>query len=90
MTSSDVGLRVRCNYNLTDKTVTHTSDLQVDGEQTAQMETSEVEAPNVTMAITDRYILNFYFYIPFDVRISKKMLLSGLEGPYRQPKLGTN
>ena len=54
MTSSDVGLRVRCNYNLTDKTVTHTSDLQVDGEQTAQMETSEVEAPNVTMAITDR------------------------------------
>ena len=30
MTSKDVGLRVRCNYNLTDKTVTQSSDLQVD------------------------------------------------------------
>ena len=55
VTSKDVGLRVRCNYNLTDKTVTQSSDLQVDeGHSQAQLETTEVSNPNVTMRITDR------------------------------------
>ena len=33
MTSSDVGLRIRCNYNLTNRTVTHTSSLEVNDGQ---------------------------------------------------------
>ena len=59
VTGADVGLRVRCNYNLTDRTVTQSSDLQVDdggsgGNQEDGAMTTAVEAPNVTMRITDR------------------------------------
>ena len=61
MTSSDVGLRIRCNYNLTNRTVTHTSSLEVNDGQgggnglgEAAMQTTAVAAPNVTMRITLR------------------------------------
>ena len=59
MTSSDVGLRIRCNYNLTNRTVTHTSSLEVNdgsgsGLGEAAMQTTAVAAPNVTMRITLR------------------------------------
>ena len=61
MTSSDVGLRIRCNYNLSNRTVTHTSSLEVDdgdgdgnGLGEAAMQTTAVSAPNVTMRITAR------------------------------------
>ena len=61
VTSSDVGLRIRCNYNLTNRTVTHTSSLEVDdgdgsgnGLGEAAMQTTAVAAPNVTMRISLR------------------------------------
>ena len=61
VTSSDVGLRVRCNYNLTNTTVTHTSNLEVNdgngsggGLGEASLQTTAVSAPNVTMRITKR------------------------------------
>ena len=61
VTSSDVGLRIKCNYNLTNRTVTHTSSLEVNdghgngnGLGEAAMQTTAVAAPNVTMRITLR------------------------------------
>ena len=54
-----MGLRIRCNYNLTNRTVTHTSSLEVNdgngnGLGEAAMQTTAVAAPNVTMRITLR------------------------------------
>ena len=55
VTSNDVGLEVKCNYNLANKTVEHSADLAVDGDlYGANAEQTIVQAPNVTMRITDR------------------------------------
>ena len=32
VTSNDVGLEVKCNYNLANKTISHMADLAVDGD----------------------------------------------------------
>ena len=57
VTSNDVGLEVKCNYNLSNKSVSHNADLEVDGQLPgeANAEQTIVQAPNVTMRITDRY-----------------------------------
>lgn len=57
VTSNDVGLEVKCNYNLFNKTIMHSTDLNVQGELpggNANAEQTIVQAPNVTMRITDR------------------------------------
>lgn len=57
VTSTDVGLEVKCNYNLSNKSISHNTDLEVDGElpgNQANAEQTIVQAPNVTMRITDR------------------------------------
>ena len=57
VTSNDVGLEVKCNYNLSNRTVSHNADLEVGGELpgSTNAEQTIVQAPNVTMRITDRY-----------------------------------
>ena len=55
MTSSDLGLSLRCLYALGDQTVEHAAGLNVDGQlQTTAHQTAVVRSPNVTMSITDR------------------------------------
>ena len=55
VTSNDVGLEVKCNYNLSNKTISHNADLAVNGDlYGANAEQTIVQAPNVTMRITDR------------------------------------
>jgi len=56
VTSNDVGLEVKCNYNLSNKSISHNADLEVDGDLPgeANAEQTIVQAPNVTMRITDR------------------------------------
>ena len=58
VTSNDVGLEVKCNYNLSNRTVSHNADLEVGGELpgATNAEQTIVQAPNVTMRITDRYV----------------------------------
>ena len=62
VTSNDVGLEVKCNYNLSNKSVSHNADLEVDGQLPgeANAEQTIVQAPNVTMRITDRYLFLSY------------------------------
>ncbi|XP_063244254.1 uncharacterized protein LOC134543273 [Bacillus rossius redtenbacheri] len=55
VTSSDLGLAVTCQYDLTNKSVASEVDLGVKGEaRPALSEESVVESPNVAMRITDR------------------------------------
>ena len=62
VTSNDVGLEVKCNYNLSNRTVSHNADLEVGGDLpgATNAEQTIVQAPNVTMRITDRLL----FYSP--------------------------
>lgn len=55
VTSSDLGLAVTCQYDLTNKTVINEVDLGVHGDITpALTEEVTVDSPNVAMKITDR------------------------------------
>lgn len=55
MTSSDLGLAVTCQYDLTNKTVANEVDLGIHGDiQTGISEEVIVDSPNVAMRITDR------------------------------------
>ncbi|KAH0555220.1 hypothetical protein KQX54_016146 [Cotesia glomerata] len=55
VTSSDLGLAVTCQYDLTNKTVSNEVDLGVQGDITpALYEEVIVDSPNVAMKITDR------------------------------------
>ncbi|XP_066591191.1 uncharacterized protein [Prorops nasuta] len=55
VTSSDLGLAVTCQYDLTNKTVSNEVDLGVHGDITPIMsEEVIVDSPNVAMKITDR------------------------------------
>ncbi|XP_063988644.1 uncharacterized protein LOC135168415 [Diachasmimorpha longicaudata] len=55
VTSSDLGLAVSCQYDLTNKTVTNEVDLGVQGDIIpALSEEAIVDSPNVAMKITDR------------------------------------
>lgn len=55
VTSSDLGLALTCQYDLTNKTVSNDADLGVVGDiETALNEEVVVESPNVVMRITTR------------------------------------
>lgn len=54
VTSQDVGLSVRCSYNLQNRSVGHGMELQVSGEPDESEENAYVLSPTVTMRITDR------------------------------------
>ncbi|XP_043213472.1 uncharacterized protein LOC122377481 [Amphibalanus amphitrite] len=55
VTSSDVGLSLRCLYQLGEHTVQHWAGLSVDGRlPSADQHTALVRSPNVTMSVTDR------------------------------------
>ncbi|XP_022118072.1 uncharacterized protein LOC110995296 [Pieris rapae] len=55
VTSSDLGLAVTCQYDLTNKTVANEVDLGIHGDiQTGLSEEVIVDSPNVAMKITDR------------------------------------
>ena len=55
VTSQDVGLKIRCNYNLSNRTVTNTANLAVTGGlNQAGAENTVVKSPNVTLRVTDR------------------------------------
>lgn len=55
VTSSDLGLAVTCQYDLTNKTVANEVDLGITGDiQTGISEEVIVDSPNVAMRITDR------------------------------------
>nr|CAH7728314.1 unnamed protein product [Callosobruchus chinensis] len=55
VTSSDLGLAVTCQYDLTNKSVTNEVDLGVHGDiSPALSEEVTVDSPNVAMKITDR------------------------------------
>lgn len=55
VTSSDLGLAVTCQYDLTNKSVTNMEDLGVHGDiEPSLSEEQTVESPNVAMKITDR------------------------------------
>lgn len=55
ITSSDLGLAVTCQYDLTNKTVSNEVDLGVQGDvKSAMTEEVVVDSPNVAMKITDR------------------------------------
>lgn len=55
VTSSDLGLAVTCQYDLTNKTVANEVDLGIHGDiQTGLSEEVIVDSPNVAMRITDR------------------------------------
>ncbi|KAJ4437006.1 hypothetical protein ANN_17138, partial [Periplaneta americana] len=56
VTSSDLGLAVTCQYDLTNKSVSNEVDLGVRGDvRPALSEEVVVDSPNVAMKITDRY-----------------------------------
>ena len=55
VTTNDIGLKLRCNYNLSNRTVSHAAELAVnEGISQAGAEQTIVQAPNITMRITDR------------------------------------
>ena len=55
VTSSDVGLKIRCNYNLENKTISNAANLEVGGGfNDALFESAVVHSPNVTLRVTDR------------------------------------
>lgn len=55
VTSSDLGLAVTCQYDLTNKTVSNEVDLGIHGDiPPALSEEVIVDSPNVAMKITDR------------------------------------
>lgn len=55
VTSADLGLRVHCQYDLTNKSVSNRVDLNVEGDITPVMEEgSTVDSPNVIMRVTNR------------------------------------
>lgn len=55
VTSSDLGLSLRCLYSLGNRTVSHTTGLNVNGQLgTTAHESAVVRSPNVSMSITDR------------------------------------
>ncbi|XP_037089518.1 uncharacterized protein LOC119109871 [Pollicipes pollicipes] len=55
VTSSDLGLSLRCLYSLGNRTVAHAAGLNVNGQLgTAAHESAVVRSPNVSMSITDR------------------------------------
>jgi len=55
VTSSDLGLALTCQYDLTNKTVTNDADLDVNGDiEPALSEEVVVDSPNVIMRITNR------------------------------------
>ena len=55
VTSSDLGLALHCQYDLGNKTITNSLDLEVNGEiEAALVENGKVESPNVMMSVTAR------------------------------------
>ncbi|CAB4062086.1 unnamed protein product [Lepeophtheirus salmonis] len=56
VTNSDISLKVRCNYDLLNRTVNNQDTFNVDGElgETAEAEQTIIHSPNVSMRITDR------------------------------------
>ena len=56
VTQSDVGLKVRCNYNMENKTVSNFNRLSVEGNLMSETgaENTVVRSPNVTLRVTDR------------------------------------
>ena len=57
MTTNDVGLKLRCNYNLSNRTVSHAAELEInEGLSQSGAEQTIVQAPNITMRITDRFV----------------------------------
>ena len=56
VTTNDIGLKLRCNYNLSNRTVSHAAELEInEGLSQSGAEQTIVQAPNITMRITDRY-----------------------------------
>ena len=54
VTSSDLGLSITCQYDLTNKTVSNKVDLQITGEIAPSLyEESVVDSPNVIMRVAD-------------------------------------
>ena len=55
MTSSDLGLALHCQYDLGNKTISKSLDLEVNGEiESALVKNGKVESPNVVMSVTAR------------------------------------
>lgn len=56
VTSSDVGLKVRCNYNMSNRTVSNAGRLAVGQGLKNQVgaENTVVKSPNVTLRVTNR------------------------------------
>ena len=56
--SADVGLKVRCNYNLSNRTVSNAANALAvaGGINEAGAENTVVRSPNVTLRVTDRYV----------------------------------
>ena len=55
VTTNDVGLKLRCNYNLSNRTISHAAELEInEGLSQSGAEQTIVQAPNITMRITDR------------------------------------
>ncbi|XP_067118423.1 uncharacterized protein [Centruroides vittatus] len=61
VTNQDLGLSVHCQYDLTNKSVSHGVQLEVNGEVEATgTHSATVNSPNVTMKITDRLGKDIY------------------------------
>ena len=55
VTSTDLGLALNCQYDLTNRTIINDFDLAIDGEiEPSLFEEAVVESPNVIMKITRR------------------------------------
>ncbi len=55
VTGADIGLKVRCNYNLQNRTVSNREDLSVKGGvSNAGAQNAVVNTPNVSLRVTDR------------------------------------
>ena len=73
VTSDDVGLKIRCNYNLSNRTVSNVDNLAVSGGlNKGGAENTVVRSPNVTLRVTDRYNL----ILSSLVTISKEIFIS--------------
>ncbi|GFS30958.1 ZP domain-containing protein [Trichonephila inaurata madagascariensis] len=55
VTNQDLGLSVHCQYDLSNRSVSHGVQLEINGEvDAAGTQSATVSSPNVTMMITDR------------------------------------
>ncbi|GFQ71758.1 uncharacterized protein TNCT_730661 [Trichonephila clavata] len=56
VTNQDLGLSVHCQYDLSNRSVSHGVQLEINGEvDAAGTQSATVSSPNVTMMITDRH-----------------------------------